>query len=684
MSKSAAPEEAGPAPAQEAAEPPTAPPHQAVHANFRERVVFNGPAYFGSAGAGASDGPGSATPLTGPVPAADVEKAAHRYVAPDAFDEALGVLRREHLVVLHGDPGVGKAAGALNLLGAVVKGQPIVAMSPAYKLGEIARLPFRKGGLYVIQDWLGDDAAAEASSFAVSRLRAELRAKQAYLVLTTSRRPGRDSFRGVLAHWDPPDPQRVLDAYLSGVELDDSILAQIEDRFSNCRSPRDIAEFATRLAKAKDPARTASSLLTDQDRDEVRGCFDGKQSPEWISAVTGLAFAHGLPVQTFEQVHSSLHRRLVPKRRPGKADDKEPFIPEGRQLLRDHQLVEFRRVGTRSGSLTEVVGLISESHRQHVLEELWARYDRRLWGPTLAWLDELALSGDEDVLFSVADGVATFWKASPFDVEASVLEPWAASDDLRQVAACYVIWLLAFNEDSAPAALDMATRWAQSKGDTRKRTAMMALSGSLGARFPADAFRWLWHLTHQERLHDEGVLALAELALTCADNEPVDLSGFRKLQNQLRRVLKKELSVTAVTTVVEVMDRAVNATIDGEPALARLLIRKPEAAQLIAPLWAENLVTRGDHMRGSALRALAKLLRYLHRLEHADVIAALGRAVLAVLPEHEVAALKRDLMSDLRGNTERGAEIAQAIVDVMLTPQAKAAIAHPQPPGNPS
>jgi hypothetical protein len=626
-------------------EPPRS---QSVYAVFHDKVTMAGGVSFGQGGSTAPP------PLTGPLADADVELACRHYVAPAGFDRAKSILASRRLTVLHGDPGIGKRAAALKLASELVGGKPIVSLSPGVDLQEIAGRSFRQRRAYVLVDWTGEAGSAQSAAFLVTRLRASLEEKQAYLVMTTASPLPGDEWQDVTVAWTIPELSELLKKHPGAASLTAKQRARVERHFDGSWSPRRVARLAEQLADAGGGAAALGALIKEATDDEVASCWDEEPSPEWVAITTATAFAYGAALPAFERFLTDLENRLWPDPEPtDDADESARSLPPGRQRLAQQRLIAVRH---------QRVSFTSERLRRRVVAELWSRYDRRLWDPTFAWIDQLAASGDDDILITLSLGVAMLSQAAPATVDDELLKPWAAGDRSRRAAACYTIWWLALRDESAPRALAIVVRWAVDGHEGRRRAAILAFSGPLGVRFPADAFRWLWHATSGP-LRGDAIVAIADLAYATADSDSADLSIFQLLQHKLRGATDDKAPRSTVDTVTTVVELIVGGARDGAPAIARVLVRAPSSASIIVALWAENLVDR--RRRGAALKALAATLHHLRRLGEWAAIERLGHSMRVALPSHEAQLFQRDLLAGLSGNRERGREIAEAIVDAM-------------------
>jgi hypothetical protein len=615
--------------------------------------------------------------LTGPLLQEHVQHVLRRYVSPDGFVAAQRLLRLNRILILQGPEGIGKRTGALALLDAQRLEGEIVALSPALRMDEIARNDFKPGRGYVVQDWAGEPSGVNSLAFSLQALRSMLAEKGAYLVITTGESSHGGSLRDFAVRWEAPDSTALVDAYLRDQPIDAETRLRIGERFAACRTPRTIADFADRSAGAS--ADRLEELLLESERDEVARCFDDDPDAAWVAFVAALAFMHGLRESAFERALATLRKRLW-QPRPHVSDldedDGEPalegVLEQTRSIRAQMPLVavrEAQRDGTAAAPGRRLA-FASATYRERVLEELWRRYDHQFWDPVIAWLKELVKGDDTETQLSVSAGVALLAGAAAEEVRAELLEAWAAGDHNERVVASYAIWWLALRDASAVYALATATDWAQGSNAERKATAILCLSGELGVRFPGEAFRWLWHLSHSDPgTADLGRRAIAGLFRACAAaaDEP-DPSVLSHLATRLRGVRAPGASGTSINVVLRIINHVVTVQADREPAVAVLLGRKPAAAMQLGPLWAEALLSRP--FRGEALSALRETLRSLHRAESTGAIAVLGQAIVAALPPHELPVLKRDLFHELKSGGGPDADSARSIIEVLLIPTA--------------
>ena len=625
---------------------------------------------------------------TGPLLDSEVDAALTGYVRPAPFDQARERLRDRGLVILRGPHGLGKRAGALALLDASGAKRPLVGLSPTLSLSDLLRHGFRGGQGYVVQDRAQGHDASDAAEYEFAELGRVVKRAEACLVITaTDTIPGAP--RDLMIDWAAPPPLEVLDALLgaegaSGVDADTA--ARIREHFVGCQSPSKIARFAASLAEAGDPA-AAIGLLEDSDAAAISTWFDTEPEAATLLLVTGLAFLHGVPERQFERSLSLLESKVRSTHAPpDEEDEKEPVLPRPRGIARTRRLrvreVDLIELASDTDSPTGAARernlvFASSGHRQHVLTELWTQYGVSLWDPVRDWINEVVATTDSiDEVLSIALGLALLAHEAPSAVREDYLDRWASGSPREREAACYTLWFACLSDELASEAFSITVRWAASRSESARATAIACLSGELGQRFPGDALRWLWHLMSIPAHHSaarNGMLAL--FRGTVARDEP-DTSILAFLHTQLRRAKRDRSQQRHRLTLTVLGDLLGARNSTGEPAIATLMLKRPQACETLGPLWAEALVHRPH--RGMAIRRLSEALLGLDDTKASQKVAEpLGAAIVGVLDATEMRLLRRDLFHEFARRNGSKSGDARLIVDVLL---ASAQPSEDQPP----
>ncbi|MGD0067328.1 MAG: hypothetical protein ABSB76_28310 [Streptosporangiaceae bacterium] len=633
---------------------------------------------------------------TGRLTAEEISALCAHFAEPPLFRAAAEALDRDRVVFLGGASGLGKRTSAVHLLlnaGAA----PLEVVSPALSLEELSKHDFEAGHGYLLEDWQLAPRAHHPSDFGWRVFRDHVNDAKAYLVITAG--DGQCGQAVERFAWQPPSVTEVLAAYVPDESMAGRI-AEIAERVPDTYGVTDLAVRAQRLAKGEDPAKILAEMSHDPGR-HVREWLsvEGRKDDE-IQQVVALCFATGQSQRLFEamlgRLGSTLHDlglAAEPEEDKGDTDDgdRARSTPRTRGLSalrtrsQPNELLE-RKDGRvyfrgRDGTYQYL------SHR-HTLQELWAEYDMSFWIAVRSWLTELI--GDtaiHDVQVSVALGLTVLAFSALEEVEDSYLHSWAAGEQgwPGQCTAVYVLWLMSRDDTLAPIALRITTSWVNSGDPARQWTAAAALSGELGAVYPAEAASRLWHLIGQWKdIPTKAVIALATLFATLA-GQPEGQEAYRVLELLRERLDRasnrngedggrpgqptvswrddRKNRERALLCIVEVL--AARDPRTKQPSVTSLLNERPEHLDLVAGLWATVLRYRPHRSR--ALVALLEAVRGFENVSDDPQAAAraLGDALTDALPPAEHQPLNRDFINIL-ARSKRPATDTAATVQALL------------------
>ncbi len=574
------------------------------------------------------------------------------FVQPPGFRRAERALSDEHLVVLHGPESSGKRTTALALLHDVVASDArLTSLSPARSFEDLAEEDFRKGGGYLVQDFIGDGQAAALQRFHVDNLRHKLRTTGAYLVITVHElaEAARSSLAGTLIEVGSPDLGTLLTRLLDRCELPNDIdVPQLEERVAVMRRPRDVVNLIEGLAAGTDAALNSAD---NAERTQVRSWFDGEPEPHDVLRMTALAFTYGLPERVFERLTARL-TALAEEMATGPHATADPVpltLPQRRADPVTSAAFVERQESARLDDDRRLV-FCSDRYRRWVIAELNDRYGWELWAPIREWLHELAAEPDLEIQLQVAFGVALLATSAFPEVKASFLDSWANGLVRKRHTAAYVLTWMCNDEDLASVALATAIRWSDRAGERRAATAAVALGGELGIRYQGDALRLLWHLSaRSELIRKIACRSIAALFAASIEDPTSATTVLRFIQRELNRDGQSRpglrRSRLALDTVLAVLDtrRADLA----EPVAAVVLRRQSDNVPVLGSLWAEAL--RSASHRKLAIDALRDTLLALNPTNPTNAADAsrLGDAIWSSLSERESAALKPYLVHGL-------------------------------------
>ncbi|MET7769567.1 hypothetical protein [Nocardia sp. NPDC005366] len=620
---------------------------------------FNGTVQASGSRFGISEASRTPGPLTGKLNDSDIEDLAVGYIRPEAFAVAFDVLRRVHAIVLEGPSGTGRRAGATMLLRELTTG-PVISLPPTMSVKQLATYDYEAGRGYLVTD----------SEYAASRIDSEhewhaVRDQVcdigAWLVVTGPVTSGRDAEFVPRVAWHRPEVRAVLRSWLSLSDVTDEDLEakiiEIESHVPAEFAFSDLRQIVTLIASG---AATAAAIQVFEEgaRQRVAEWFDasGQRSRRNLLAVTVAAFLSPCGQRTFESCLIDLEQRFE-SAEDAAANGEIPAPPE-----RVDSVPELRIAMVDDNSLLHLISVESDItpksyvalrenlYREHVIDELWRRMDVAFWNAVRDWLCEiLSRSSEDDGALherTIAQGLLVLANISFDEVADAYLEPWSRGEHglACRDMAIFLLWDMCAGKVLAPAALQIAVRWAESGSALQKWTAAFALSGVLGVSFPEEATRQLWRLIIRSSATDavERCAVLAELFARLATWSPqadTVLSFLEGKHSDARLGPTGRLLVeAAIAEILAIQDGAT-----GLSAVFSYLDTSPDHQELLARLWA--IALRGCNFRRNALDALIDGLRDLTEItsEPERTARALAAALGRMMPSREYRLLAHNL-----------------------------------------
>lgn len=601
-------------------------------------------AYFGT---GTSEPSTARTRVTGRIQEHELADMLAHFVRPEPFGKASSALEKARAVVLHGPPGQGKRTSALALLRGVTN-ESLFLLSPQLTMAELRERTYDSGLGYAI---IGHVAAPDSDGdFSWRVLSDRLATAGAYLVITTTTDPRQTADTISHVPWARPDLELVLRSRMS-TDLAEASLAVLAKTLENCSEIRDVVQLADRLDQGEPPEKATSHFdLTAET--EVGAWFDRHPSRRQVMEVTTLAFAHGVAERIFELDLAVLEKHLsrhMPEPPPPEDGAVEESLPQTRhQLVAPEGLIVRRTVMSDVGPRGELV-FASPAYHQHVVRALWNRLDVTFWNAVHGWLDEIVPMHP----WRVSIGVAALADVA-FNEAFALLQQWSAGSrgGGGQRAAIYTLSMMARNDQLAPAALQIATRWIHGADAARQWTAAMAFSDRLGMRFPLEAINKLWRLcTEADSKTGDAAIALANLFTTLARDTPDAGMVLSVLSNKLAKfeppngnTVLRSVAISALSVVLGARDHR-----RGRQSVLLHLKRSPDQVGTVARLWATALDNRPTRLR--AIESLRDALKDLaeHDKHATTEVQRLGDA----LAEEMTRAERKRLRDDMRNVTAR-------------------------------
>ncbi|GAA1033166.1 hypothetical protein GCM10009557_34050 [Virgisporangium ochraceum] len=474
------------------------------------------------------------------------------YCRPDRWGDAVERLQNDHVVVLCGRTGLGKRAGAVNLLREVTHGQ-LVVMSATSDLKHLAARKYQKDFGYLVINQV-DTATSEDHDFAWRDIREQVRNANAYLVVTTVL--AADTKVDSVRHfdWQRPDLHATLVGFLADhdVELDDEVIARVVAETTIECSMAEFADVARRLAE-REPHEKILETFGETCARRVQDWFDEPREAREIVEVAVLAFIEGVSNRELDWMHRELaellekHGAMETRAKPARKGTDPPALVTGRRhrVLENSLMVERHVAGYTADR--RVLEFRSRAYRRHVLIELSRRYPNPFWDAIAQWLCGIVLQQDQEL--RVAEGLALLAAVDFDEVEGAYLHPWSKGQILApgQVTAVYTLWWMCYAEDTMPVALKIAKQWANHGTPKQRWAAAMVYSGELGACDPAHSIKQLWNLIIQSAQgYEEACYAMALLFATLTRSTEEAGKVLTTLERQLDRPITRPQDVQVV------------------------------------------------------------------------------------------------------------------------------------------
>ena len=664
-------------------------PKEDVAQNARVVNQFFGATYNSAATYGASrrqSRPIGRDRVTGEINRAEVLHITSRYIEPLMFPEARQALAAKGLVVIIGQPEVGKTAAALALHASQDRQKqatPIIRLNPALQMAELAAYPFSPDTQYILIDKLRDSVDESEYDFNTQNLLDSLSATGAQLVLTSS---SGIEFSGIgrlraslFSDWTLPPTEKTVAAALALMENppDQDALSRLEQHIQGLVEASDIQDLLERLPVGG--IHSAIEGSSSKRREKVRSWMDeidksaDPVSSRMVCAAAIAAFAPALPLSIFDRVSEYLMSSFEAEH----SDETVAASPKLRQVRRrvfgSESLVELaQKPGSVDGDYQQVAQLRSGIDPDVVLAELCDRYDLTFWTPLHSWVDGVAESQDDFMMTQVAIGVAGLWKWDPSGIRNRFIDRWAASSDSGQVTmASLSMWAICDDETYSSAALDIVVRWALYGSRSEKVTALGAFSGLLGLVFPEEAIRWLWYFAADDPSETYAgeatgalvaLIAMATLEETGGGAVLALVSGA--LDRSRQRLTTNSNRARAEFRHASVARAIVSATLvrPFRPLPVACLHSSTDSVRPLAEMFAEGF--RSLRHRTDVVLALARTLSAIAIYDEKSLsVAKLGEEITSRLTQRELRALERDLTDALNNYDRLPRKIVEAVLE---------------------
>lgn len=634
---------------------------------------FNGGVYAPFATFGTSAGTGGDEQRVrardeGPVEESDIAAIVRAYAKPACYEDAEMALREKHVVILTGNAGSGRRAGAIVMLDTVRSGgKPLVRINPSMTIERLATRPYNEGVCYLISEKFADQIEPELAEFHWDALYRKIRASKAHLVVTAgagSIRTGTGTIDRI--PWERVDAADALRAHLGAAHIANDIVHKVAEAVGTDHPLSDIGRIARRILEGEDLDKITYELRCGDQQVVTDWLDDVDAAIPAVLEVAALAFVLGVPERVFEDEVADLKLRMAdfaPELDAESNDMKAQIDLRFLQLRKrraQHKLLTITQVpiARSSGSIAvRHVDFRESAYRQHIIVGLWNSLGRDFWSGMRGWLHDLAAAERYDaprnaeLLNSAAAGLALLALVAPDEVIDSYLVPWTADDSSasEQTTALYIVWQMSTLDQMAPLALRIAILWAGQGTRTQRSLAAYAFSGELGARYPVEATDRLSQLADE----DEPTVSLAfsRLFATLVTQGEDAVVVLRKMRRRMAEKTNRRSAGLVLDMVVDLV--SVRDFLSGYPAVAVFVKNNPGRVAEIGPLWARALHMRPWRERSikalvATARAIAKPAFGVKAKQRADedigdLARMLGAAIGRELPPLERAPLRSEI-----------------------------------------
>jgi hypothetical protein len=685
-----------------------------VYTGFYGTVYAPGSTFGMGGGASAGDEQRGRGRDEGPIEEIVIAAIVRAYARPACYEEAERALRDEHVVILTGEAGSGRRAGAIVLLDGVrASDKPLVRINPSTTIEKLAARAFDEGVGYLVSEKFAEQIAPELAEFHWDALCRKIRNAKAHLVVTA----GAGSINEVhdaigRIPWQRPDAADAIRAHLGAAQVADDVVQKVAEALGTHYSLTDIGALARRIIAGEDVGELLDELHG-TGRQRVADWLNevGAEIPAVLEVVT-LAFILGVPERVFEDEVAYLKLQLKdfePELDIDSNKAKAEIELRFRQLRKqraDHKLltVKLFPVAWNSGSIAiRHVDFRVPEYRQYVIAQLWNSLGREFWFGIRRWLHGIAAADHDgqlqyaDLMSRAAIGLALLALVAPDEVIDRYLLPWTAEDASvgEQMTAIYVVWRMSMLDQLAPLALRLAILWAGQGRRVQRRLAAYAFSGELGARYPIEATKRLGQLADQK----EPIvpLAFARLFATLAAQGGDAVVVLRELRRRMVDKKDRQSGDVVLETVVGLV--SARDFRSGRLAVAVFLRDNPGRVADLGPLWARALYLRP--WRDRAIRALVAMAVAIAKpavgvkaspqpqVAADDLARSLGAAIGKELPPLERAPLQYEIkrwVETARSREKRNRKPQNDGSDPLLSPEAEEtleklleALEHPSP-----
>lgn len=459
---------------------------------------------FGTADVEGRAPSGGRTSVTGPLRDHEVQAVTDTFAAPERFDEALGLLEEQHVLVLTGGPGSGKRTGAIRLL-SLVESDKITVLSPSQTLESLAGHDLRSGRGYIVLDWFGADRRSSPSErqYLWSILIRHVQDSGARLVLTCDQGSSAGPTAPVFT-WTCPPAGEVIRRHLDrecerlGVASPDEFAEAVETvvkRLPEGGPVADLVAVARGMAGGEPPGEAVARVLRSSSHDRVEEWFGSDPDPLEIAEATALSLLPDVRERDYEILAHRLHGRLekafsLQEDDPEKDGDAYPDrLPMHRRRRSDEEHPLFRVEYRDDGWMVRRFPCFTEAgDGPEVLRQVWERYDVTFWSAVRGWVGSAI--GHRIRRVHLAKGLAALAVVAFEEVHDLYLDQWSRRPGVPGREACvFALWFMCMEPGHGltPMVLRTVDRWLFQGSEHQRKTAIQVWSGELGVSYPIEA-----------------------------------------------------------------------------------------------------------------------------------------------------------------------------------------------------
>lgn len=623
--------------------------NKAIVNNFYNPVVNAGTANIGTPDKQAYT---HAIKRSGPLPQGYIDDVLRTYLAPAPAGDARSVLTAHRCVILVGDQGSGRQAGAIALLHDVAPDRKIVLLPPGTAIGELCERTYDPRCVYIAPDVeLLNDGETRTDTALLSGTLAD---NNTYLAATHTANNLDDPDNVITAvAWARPGLTSLIAKHVAETHR----RAQVLDQLKSADSPftlRSLSKALQDIGQGVDIDQALQSLLNTEAA-EVRDWFNSAPDQALITDVIVTAFLGPLPQASFERHRAALKSALQTDKMEdgGSSRGTQLLSQERHRRRREHRLLSFAKTGFAGSDI--IVDFDKQIYRAATITEIYERYDDDVWRAIQQWLEvTLIAPAPPRVVVAVGKSLGLLAADNTAEVCGNFLTSWSHADPEEpvQAAAVYALWSMCDTDQGAAGALTFCRQWLFQGTAHQVWTASMGFSGEVGRSFPAEAVRRLWQLFRSDKpAHVYAGAALAQLFVILELSQSSSIQVIRQVRDAIAATNRpggdQELRQRILSEAVEIL--AARHTRSSVPASLKLFDRSDDARSLLAETWAAVLLNRRTRARAvETLLCGLKSVKADPSVDAVPLAARLGAATFARMPVESVTAIRSEFSAAAR------------------------------------